>query len=632
MEKYLTESKNSGLRCSGATGDSLGISKVGNLKMFVEDKRGGGVKTQIDVETHTATNLSKPLFSIAKMYEGGDWDFLLRADNRGGPCLIKYNPTNTPTSEIPIRWDYGDHCPYIDHELRRAPDGEGNETPANPRKRHERLVNTVNKLPTLKIIIEELKSSKIVEDLVCVNCVNAIDEMNTTGAKRGMRPAMKKLTQKAFHKSHGHIGTCEGGCDICIRKRGNCFKLHPFDLTHYKEWRPGYRWLLDCITWSQTNSKKEKYSFVMRDVSTGYFKVFNVVYRTDFLQLFTSWVEEIRTSSHMQGHMHTIVGELHCDFDGVFREDSKKFTKATKSLGIAVTCVPVEHHEGGVERAMGIMEETVKGLLMERNLPPEWWGDCVQAAEFLLNRFALTRDTKSSDGDAIRPIEKLTAGSYSRRRIDRELSYYIGPGTLALVHDVRVKGSDVSAKVRFGVACGMISDVVLFKCPYTHAKYRSKSYTVVQLPSTISYSQFLNLPTPKNKNCMPNLKNLTINVKEKQSLSTLPEPRAWKEDRLRDIKFLERINYADEECLEEDEGDNKSRKYDMFIGEGLGAGGGGCMNLTKLLPNNPTHTHNKTQQNDQGTKNQQKLSCETKRGHSHKAIMKETGNFMSEEE
>ena len=112
----------------------------------------------------------------------------------------------------------------------------------------------------------------------------------------------------------------------------------------------------------------------------------------------------------------------------------------------------------------------------------------------------------------------------------------------------------------------------------------------------------------------------------------MPEPRAWKEDRLRDIKFLERINYADEECLEEDEGDNKSRKYDMFIGEGLGAGGGGGMNLTKLLPNNPTHTHNKTQQNDQGTKNQQKLSCETKRGHSHKAIMKETGNFMSEEE
>jgi hypothetical protein len=42
---------------------------------------------------------------------------------------------------------------------------------------------------------------------------------------------------------------------------------------------------------------------------------------------------------------------------------------------------------------------------------------------------------KSSDGDAVRPVEKLTDGHYSRRRIDRELSCYIGPGTLALVYD-----------------------------------------------------------------------------------------------------------------------------------------------------------------------------------------------------
>ena len=97
-----------------------------------------------------------------------------------------------------------------------------------------------------------------------------------------------------------------------------------------------------------------------------------------------------------------------------------------KDLGIDVTHVHVEHHEGGGERAMGIMEGTVKSLLMERNLPPEWWGECTYAAEFLLNRFALTRDTTSSDGDAVRPVEKLTDGHYSRRRVDRALgSYYV---------------------------------------------------------------------------------------------------------------------------------------------------------------------------------------------------------------
>ena len=217
----MTGSKRSNVRCSGATGDSLGMSKVGNLNMYVNDKRGGGTKI-IKTETHTATNLSKPLFSVAKMYEGGDWDMLLRADNRGGPCLIQYNSANHPTSEIPIRWDYGDHCPYIDHELRGTPEGNKKPEMVNPRKRHQRLVNTVNKLPDLGEMLEEMESSFIVEDLIHVN---AIDEMNTTGAKRGMRPAIKKMTQKAFHKSHGHIGSCEGGCDICLRKRGNCFKL-----------------------------------------------------------------------------------------------------------------------------------------------------------------------------------------------------------------------------------------------------------------------------------------------------------------------------------------------------------------------------------------------------------------------
>jgi hypothetical protein len=308
---------------------------------------------------------------------------------------------------------------------------------------------------------------------------------------------------------------------------------------------------MDCITWSHKNARKEKYSFVLRDIATGYFKVFNTVLRSDFVRMFVPWVDEMRANSHMQAHMHTIVSEIHCDFDGVFREDAKEFTDAIKKLGINVTYVPVEHHEGPGERAMGILEETVKGLLMERNLAPGWWGECAMAAEFLLNRFALTRDTSSSDGDAVRPIEKMTAGAYSRRRVDRELSYYLGPGTLALVYDARVKGSDVSSKVRFGVACGMISDIVLFKCPYTHSKFRSKSYTVIQLPSSISFSQFLNLPTPKNNNCMPTLKDININIKEKQSLSSLPAPRAWEEDRLRDIKFRDRINYSDEECRDD---------------------------------------------------------------------------------
>jgi hypothetical protein len=159
-------------------------------------------------------------------------------------------------------------------------------------------------------------------------------------------------------------------------------------------------------------------------------KIINASKRDEFRYLFENWVDEVRKNSHVQTHVHTAVGEILCDFDGVFREDSAAFQKLIIKLGIDVTCVPPERHEGPGGRAMGILEETRKACLMERNLEPPGWGECALAAEFLLNRFALARDAKSSDGDAARPVEKLTDGHYSRRRIDKELSYYIGPGTL----------------------------------------------------------------------------------------------------------------------------------------------------------------------------------------------------------
>ena len=130
------------------------MNKVGDLDMHAQDTIKGG-ETTITMNTHTATNLSKPLFSIAKMCEGGDWDMLLRADNRGGPCLKRFNQKGTATSEIPLRWDYEDHCPYIDHKLRGTPGQTAISN--NPRKRHQRLVKTVNNLQNVDEILAELE-------------------------------------------------------------------------------------------------------------------------------------------------------------------------------------------------------------------------------------------------------------------------------------------------------------------------------------------------------------------------------------------------------------------------------------------------------------------------------------------
>ena len=94
----------------------------------------------------------------------------------------------------------------------------------------------------------------------------------------------------------------------------------------------------------------------------------------------------------------------------------------------------------------------------------------------------------------------MTRFSYSRRQINRELSYYVPVGTPCLVHDPRVKGSQLAPKVRWGIAKGMYREQVYFMCPFTKAIFRSKSYTAHKLKQGINYAQFLKLPPLKATN------------------------------------------------------------------------------------------------------------------------------------
>mgnify|MGYP001200948788 FL=1 len=90
---------------------------------------------------------------------------------------------------------------------------------------------------------------------------------------------------------------------------------------------------------------------------------------------------------------------------------------------------------GYAEVGNSIIEVVTKSLLAQRNLPVGWRQKCTTSAKFLLNRFPVTSDDVAFplDGDAVRPLEILTRFWYSRRQIDRELSYYIGPGELCIV-------------------------------------------------------------------------------------------------------------------------------------------------------------------------------------------------------
>jgi hypothetical protein len=285
-----------------------------------------------------------------------------------------------------------------------------------------------------------------------------------------------------------------------VRKRGNKDPLRALDKIPVRDQRPGFRFHLDATCWNEENLEGERFTFSMRGSCAGLYNTLNTHARSDFYAVFEEWVGALRASPCTKMWKHTLCAEMHTDFDGVFREDNKEFKKLVGNLGILFTYLPPEHHEGAGERQMGVMEETTKAPLMERNLPGYHWGECSHAAVFLLNRCSLSHDSLSSDGDAPRPLERFTGGHYSRRRVDRELGYYIGPGTLALVHDNKVKGSHLAAKTRFGVGWGMEGEIVIFKCPCSKSKFTSKSYTTINLPNYINFYQFLSMPQPKSKN------------------------------------------------------------------------------------------------------------------------------------
>ena len=164
------------------------------------------------------------------------------------------------------------------------------------------------------------------------------------------------------------------------------------------------------------------------------------------------------------------------------------------------------------ERSVGIMEVTIKAMLLERDLPHSWWRYCAESAVLLLNRFPILSQlsTMPADGDQARPLEVVTKGQYSRRQIDRELSYFVAVGTPVLVHDPQVKGSQLTPKSSWWVVQGMYREQLVLWSPFTdsltHAVRKSKSYTAFKLARGLSYNKFLSLneaPPSKRQTQIP---------------------------------------------------------------------------------------------------------------------------------
>lgn len=325
-----------------------------------------------------------------------------------------------------------------------------------------------------------------------------VDEKAIRGVKTGLKRNRNKWSAKDFHKFFGHLGS-DPDCEICKLVKGAMRPIFT-RVDPHRETRPGHTWVMDGITFSHRSMKGCKYLIVMRDLASGAYHLIPLVRKSDVVSSVYDWIVEMRRNPLYSQMSYPVISVIKTDRESTWGPKAREWQKMAKRPESYVEMVYTSdrhaQENGAAEVACKTVEHCIRALLMQANLNPNWWQLAAADAEFLLNRFpAVSHDIAAPmDGDYQRPIEALSRGFYSRRQIDRELSYYIPVGSPALVHDPKIKGSRLQPKCRWGIAAGMYRESPIWMCPYTKAEWHSKSYSAYQLKSGYNYAQMLKLP------------------------------------------------------------------------------------------------------------------------------------------
>jgi hypothetical protein len=222
------------------------------------------------------------------------------------------------------------------------------------------------------------------------------------------------------------------------------------------------------------------------------------VKKSDSATAIKQWIEALRTDPMFQNMVYKPVQKIIADSAGEWSMKCAEYLKMQKEMEFTTQwgCLDRKEEAATAERAVAVVEVPTKAGLMMPNLPPSWWVRTMKQAIWLLNRFGkvVTEEYIASDGDQPRPLERFTGYQYSRRQIDRELSYFVPVGRPTLVHLTQVKGSAITPKSRWAVPIGMYRERVIFWSPFSKSEFRSKSFTAYKLQHGMNYMHFLNLP------------------------------------------------------------------------------------------------------------------------------------------
>ena len=329
------------------------------------------------------------------------------------------------------------------------------------------------------------------------------DDTAVKGVRKGLRTHARELTAQQLHEKLCHFGYLKG-CKVCDAVRATLRKYSVSKRNDYTETRAGYRWYGDTITWDVTSRYGYKYTAILIDAATGYILHFHLKRKDDTIDKLKELITKIRANPYYaeSKHGHRFFTELRLDEAGEWSSRNKEMRTAMDQLGVNVEWAvpPDKRDHANAENAMRQVEKSVKAIMMQYNLPLEYWQEAVDHHVFIKILMPRKKDIESSDGDTIRPAERLTMGAVSRTQCNDMISAQEPPGSFCMVTKPHTKGSSLTdmCRAKAGIVVRMHGPVPVFEDPRKPGiQFKSKSYKKIPLPPGVSVWRALNIPEPE---------------------------------------------------------------------------------------------------------------------------------------
>ena len=110
--------------------------------------------------------------------------------------------------------------------------------------------------------------------------------------KSRLKFEIAKLTEAQFHKDYGHLG-CMDNCLIYKMIKGASRRIYK-KVDPHCETRPGSKFHLDTVTFSDRSRHGHIYMYVLRDEASGYFKVLIHYLRNDIVDVLEKYITALR--------------------------------------------------------------------------------------------------------------------------------------------------------------------------------------------------------------------------------------------------------------------------------------------------------------------------------------------------